>query len=112
MFPSSQDQQGGGGDLEQRLRGLILNNGAPNPSGSAASPVNPHLPPHMLAASSSDQQAYLAARNTNANSQQASNVPGQANQPPKKRLNQAQRRQMNSNLSIPIDPRPNPAAQS
>lgn len=116
MFPSSQDPTQGGGDLEQRLRGLILNNGmtvvSPDSSAGRVASLNTAVPPHMLSASTTDQQTYLAAHNTQPESNQLSKAQEQTSQPGKRRLNQAQRRQMNSNLHIPIDPRPNPAIQS
>jgi terminal uridylyltransferase len=115
MFPTSRDQATGDGDLEQRLRGLILNNSganldapAPAPAPSSSAP----LPPHMLGATPDEQQAYRATQNSQPQAQPSSKSPEQNVQPGKKRLNQAQRRQMNSNLSIPIDTRPIPNTQA
>jgi terminal uridylyltransferase len=108
MLPSPE------GTLEDRLRGLILNNAISNPppSNTMQPPARPSLPPHMLMASPEDQQQYLARAaegpqpepdRSMLHGQQAQ---GQQPQTGRKRLNQAQRRQMNSQLSIPIDARP------
>ena len=116
MFPSSQDLIQDGGDLEQRLRGLILNSGtATNPADSVAGATpafNGGSPPHKLSASIAEQQPYLPSNVNRLGLQQPFNAPDQTSQQGKKRLNQAQRRQMKSDLSIPIDPRPNAVAQS
>ncbi|KXX80266.1 Poly(A) RNA polymerase protein cid1 [Madurella mycetomatis] len=89
--------QAGGAPLEERLRSLILSNSQeqspdheptlPPPPAQGVTragqdgPVNPSLPPSNGAASASSR-------------------------PPRKRPNQAQRRQMSAQLSIPIDTRP------
>lgn len=93
-------------NLEDRLRGLILNNATSNsaPSSAMQPLAMSHLPPHMMMATPEDQQAYLAR--ATAAPQPVPSIPqGQASQPQpgRKKLNQAQRRQMNSQLSIPID---------
>jgi len=82
--------------------GLILNN---------AAAIEPKLPPHMAGASLGDQQAYLAAAiRHNDQPHAVANVPEP--QTNKKRLNQAQRRQMNAQLSIPVEPRQVPSQNS
>ncbi|QSZ31264.1 hypothetical protein DSL72_000827 [Monilinia vaccinii-corymbosi] len=125
MFPVGQEQDGylpqggfGGNGLEDRLRGLILNNAnvttnsesiAMHPSPAAAAGLaTPHLPPHMLSASSSEQQQYLSIMAAKAAATVQAVPTNTAPFPPqtgKKRMNQAQRRQMNSQLSVPIDTR-------
>lgn len=125
MLPVGQEQPGhlpqgglGGNGLEDRLRGLILNNVKattnnesinlpPSPVRGTA-PTNLRLPPHMLSANQLEQQHYLSemAVKASASDQTVPNttVP-MSPQTGKKRKNQAQRRQMNSQLSIPIDTR-------
>ncbi|ATZ46053.1 hypothetical protein BCIN_01g07280 [Botrytis cinerea B05.10] len=121
MFPVGKDQGGhlpGGGfgdnGLEDRLRGLILNNANvvtnneninmhPLPASGA---TGAKLPPHMLTASPSEQQEYLSNMASKATGS-LQHTPGStvplSPQPGKKRMNQAQRRQMNAQLSIPVN---------
>ncbi|KAK3988556.1 Poly(A) RNA polymerase protein cid1 [Cladorrhinum sp. PSN332] len=86
--------QMGEGPLEERLRGLILSNSSPAgdavPAGDSA-PIQP--PPGFT-----DNEGQSA---------QTDDVPAMSKMP-RKRLNQAQRRQMSAQLSIPIDTRPQP----
>ncbi|KAJ8070543.1 hypothetical protein OCU04_000917 [Sclerotinia nivalis] len=123
MFPAEKEQgehlPGGGlggigNGLEDRLRGLILNNANvitkneiinmhPPPAIDTAAP---HLPPHMLTASPSEQQEYLsnmASKAAESLQPLSTNTAPLSPQPGKKRMNQAQRRQKNAQLSIPID---------
>ncbi|KAI9745500.1 MAG: hypothetical protein M1818_001034 [Claussenomyces sp. TS43310] len=100
--------------LEARLRGLILNNGSSVPLDVPQSrPIlNPALPPHMLGASPTDQQAYFKRQviDTSLSPPSALVQPAQGG---RKRPNQAQRRQMNSQFLASNDTRPpNPSAQS
>lgn len=120
MFPPPQELSGQPPpptqvSLEDRLRGLILNNATPDkPPGLVMQPpAMPSLPPHMQMATPQDQQEYLtrAAAASHSEQQGPSIPPGQQPQTGRKRPNQAQRRQMNSQLSIPIDQRPNQNAQ-
>ncbi|TVY33386.1 Terminal uridylyltransferase [Lachnellula subtilissima] len=130
MFPSSNEQDGSQ-PLEARLRNLIISNANADSNANEVTivgqqapgntqipaqmmPANPtfqeppHLPPHMQAATPTEKQEYLA----NAGSR-APQVQGQTHsQTPRKRLNQAQRRQMNSQISIPVDTRPAQTAYS
>ncbi|KAG0650564.1 Terminal uridylyltransferase cid1 [Hyphodiscus hymeniophilus] len=97
------------GNLEDRLRGLILNNTASNipPSSSAPAPAKQSLPPHLMMATLEDQQAYLARPVATPQLEPPQDpLRGQQQPTGRKKLNQAQRRQMNSQLSIPIDTRP------
>ncbi|KAF4622744.1 hypothetical protein G7Y89_g14281 [Cudoniella acicularis] len=115
MFPSS-EKLTGGGNLESRLRDLILNNAnaklALVPADIPEPQVQPQLPPHMLSASLPEQQEYLAnLTRPRPRPQPAENTSVLPNQLARKRPNQAQRRQMNSQLSIPIDPRPSQAGR-
>ncbi|TGO13747.1 hypothetical protein BTUL_0064g00480 [Botrytis tulipae] len=121
MLPVGKDQgahlpRGGFGDngLEDRLRGLILNNANvitndenvnmhPLPATGVA---GAKLPPHMLTASPSEQQEYLsnvASKATGLSQHIPNNAAPLSPQPGKKRMNQAQRRQMNAQLSIPVN---------
>jgi len=60
----------------------------------------------MAGASLADQQAYLAtARRSNDQPHTVASIPEP--QTGKKRMNQAQRRQMNAQFSIPVEPRQN-----
>ncbi|KUJ14161.1 uncharacterized protein LY89DRAFT_686680 [Mollisia scopiformis] len=97
---------GEGANLEDRLRGLILSNANANPETNGGS-------------LSTSQQSGIDSDNMVPYSE---NVPPQdtrlqdastvAQTSKSKRPNQAQRRQMNSQLSIPIDPRPVHGAQA
>ena len=111
MFPSSQDfGSEGGGNLEDRMRSMILNNANSNPAptGVPTPQTMAPLPPHMVTATPEEQQQYLANVTPPRLSQDLS---AQSAQPGRKRPNQAQRRQLNSQLSIPIDTRPTQSAQ-
>ncbi|TVY15834.1 Terminal uridylyltransferase cid1 [Lachnellula arida] len=124
MFPSSNEQDGGQ-PLEARLRNLIISNANADSNSNQVTnvgqqapgntqipaqmvPVNPafqeppRLPPHMQAATPTEKQEYLANASSRAPQVQGQNQ----GQTPRKRLNQAQRRQMNSQISIPVDTRP------
>lgn len=95
--------------LEDRLRGLILNVGQPAPV-TAQEPsrlVDAIAPPFLVGTSHSE---YEESRRRQVSSESPSGVApqGQPLHGGKKRLNQAQRRQMNAQISIPIDPRPVP----
>ncbi|KAI9641029.1 hypothetical protein NHQ30_010457 [Ciborinia camelliae] len=123
MFPAGQEHAGhlpqggfGGNGLEDRLRGLILNNANVTTNNKtinmhpppATGTATPRLPPHMLSASPSEQQQYLsnmAARAAGSSQTVPNNIAPLSPQTGKKRMNQAQRRQMNSQFSIPIDTR-------
>ena len=118
MFPSGQPQAGG--DLEDRLRGMILSNQAASNAligavdNASVPPVASEansLPPHLRGASEEAQARYFAAlearRAANNTSQQSNNVTPQAAPVSKqKRPNQAQRRQMNTQFPVPVDSRP------
>ncbi|KAG9228574.1 caffeine-induced death protein-like protein [Amylocarpus encephaloides] len=92
MFPSSQVLIGNDeGDLESRIRGLIISNSASN---SPAEVIDTTELPDFNCSGPSDQSSSAQPVNANARS---------------KRPNQSQRRQMNSQLSIPINNRPGPA---
>ncbi|RFU24380.1 hypothetical protein B7463_g11964, partial [Scytalidium lignicola] len=104
MFPSSQDHasQGDPG-LEDRLRGLILNNARTESTADGPSPTFPqHLPPHMMMATAAEKQAYIENAAIHPPSQQPSIPSATAS---RKRLNQTQRRQLNSQFAISIDTR-------
>ncbi|CZR64104.1 related to caffeine-induced death protein 1 Cid1 [Phialocephala subalpina] len=101
MFPNAPGQ---GVNLEDRLRGLILNNANTNPELNGGPLRNVQQPGDQYG-SDPTRQSENAPGNPS-NSQDA------AGQQSRKRPNQAQRRQMNSQLSIPIDPRPSHGAQA
>ena len=136
MFPSSQNpdaQRNGGGDLENRLRDLILNNAnettAPafdpqhsTPSyiplsmssvpptkqpfrvGFVAQPLTSSSLPPVSAGGPPAAEDGPGLRPPLGHEDQSS-VPRPSPQQGRKRLNQAQRRQMNSQLSVPQDAR-------
>ncbi|KAH6889111.1 hypothetical protein B0T10DRAFT_47082 [Thelonectria olida] len=91
--------------LENHVRNLILSNSS---SDSASSPRSLSAGRHSLPPGFSSSPASSQAPSSNCIDEKAS--PKASPQPPKagrnKRPNQAQRRQMNSQFSIPIDPRP------
>ncbi|RDL31404.1 uncharacterized protein BP5553_09613 [Venustampulla echinocandica] len=110
MFPSPSGPPGNGGDdLEARLRGLILSNAGTQaiPETAQGAETKSQLPPHMLSATLAEQQDYLA----NLSLPRKQNFDSLDAQPGRKRPNQAQRRQINSRLSMDIEPRPSPATQ-
>ena len=94
-------------DLEARLRSLIMSNGIPqqasNPSAQTAhQPPHPSqvdLPPHMRMAEPAAQEEYLMKVKQ---SSTVSNipVPSASAQSPRKKPNQAQRRQLKSQFEI------------
>ncbi|KAH7386309.1 caffeine-induced death protein-like protein [Cadophora sp. MPI-SDFR-AT-0126] len=122
MFPPNSDSAGqGGGTLEERLRGLILSNSDPMLIPGAARPgptpgLQPsHMPPPMLPSNFPGQHEGShppAPPQPPFENAPNSLTPGLSSPPGRKRPNQAQRRQMNAQLSIPIDPRPNPGVQA
>ncbi|KAJ4323190.1 hypothetical protein N0V84_004453 [Fusarium piperis] len=93
--------------LENHLRSLILSNNGPLQD-SSASKSSPGPPPRGPLNSGATAPG-LAAKSQNG---MGSNVPTEPStrpppsKPSRKRMNQAQRRQMSSQLSIPIDTRP------
>lgn len=95
--------------LEDRLRGLILNNGQPTPATTQtpSRPVDAIVSPFLIGPSDSEVEEFQRRQ---VSSEPPSGVvqPGQTPGGGRKRLNQAQRRQMNAQISIPIDPRPVP----
>jgi terminal uridylyltransferase len=106
MFPS-QRPPGQGGDLEAHLRGLILKNANADPPPGAVHQTPLVPPPHIPRATQFGQQEQVAGTSA----QDGADL-GQQSLAGRKRPNQAQRRQMNSQLSIPIDTRPVHGAQA
>ncbi|KAE9370803.1 caffeine-induced death protein-like protein [Stipitochalara longipes BDJ] len=106
MFPSQGPPGQGGGDLESRLRGLILNNANAAPSHVASKSGSSALPTHIQSMTPSEQQGNPTGAPNQGGDIEQSSFAG------RKRPNQAQRRQMNAQLSIPIDTRPVPGAQA
>ncbi|KAI9820384.1 MAG: hypothetical protein M1827_006008 [Pycnora praestabilis] len=120
--------------LENRLRGLILNTvpqpqgsvlftptvSIDNQNHHGASPadqsgedtlndrpaISQVLPPHMKAASVNAQREYLAKvdQSVTQTAPAQPNKPSEASSTPRKKLNQAQRRQMKTQLEIPVTP--------
>ena len=88
MLGNMQPSQGSDPALESRLRNLILTNKEPGP---------PQSGPESLPQSGDGVWPHSLPNRT---APKASALP-----PAKKRMNQAQRREMNAELSIPIDPR-------
>jgi terminal uridylyltransferase len=131
-----------GSDLENRLRSLILNNANEKnvPGVGTQLPISSYIPPHMSAASPNEQHEYLARTVSHPRTSSSSpavpmaganpaiqNVSNMRSQPGlgdssrmprhppqhgRKRPNQAQRRQINSHLSYPLDARQDPSLQS
>ncbi|KAK3688177.1 hypothetical protein B0T22DRAFT_527699 [Podospora appendiculata] len=93
------DDKGSNG-IEARLRGLILTNA--EAEGVAAAPQQENTLPTFQPLEVRDLGGLLGQ----APSSMSGNNP--ASKPPRKRPNQAQRRQMSTQLSIPVDPRPQP----
>ncbi|KAL3420113.1 hypothetical protein PVAG01_08612 [Phlyctema vagabunda] len=121
MWPTpvtAQQYAGPGGGLEDRLRGLILNNAnttTANVDPVQAAPANPAftLPPHMTSATTTEQQEYIAHHESRFVTQlppaplAAQPLKEPVHQGSRKKPNQAQRRKLNSELSIPISGRSN-----
>jgi terminal uridylyltransferase len=111
MFPSQDQESQRDSDLESRLRGLILGNANPqNQTQNAGQAPPPHMaqgPPHMY---DIPQQQHMS--NEQLGLQQNASTIGQPPLSTRKRPNQAQRRQMDSQLSIPINPRPPEGVQA
>ncbi|RDW77198.1 hypothetical protein BP6252_05251 [Coleophoma cylindrospora] len=108
------------GALEDRLRGLILSNANANTVPSSqpqALPLPPKLPPHLTAATPEEQEDYFAKQAPQGSASSLGQGPpspsktfsNDKNPGARKKLNQAQRRKLNSELSIPIDGRTNPS---
>jgi terminal uridylyltransferase len=106
MFPSQGTPDKGGGDLESRLRGLILSNAnaATPPGAGQSAPLAPQT--HVQGMTPPGQQESPVGAPIQGDVSEQSSLAG------RKRPNQAQRRQMNAHLSIPIDTRPVPSAQA
>lgn len=116
MFPYQNQSNEDGENLEDRLRRLILNNAEASSTPEAGQPLPPPppgftspLPPHLQ-----HQQFPQATPLPIVNNAPTSLEPpsGLSSSPGRKRLNQAQRRQMNAQLSIPVDARPTPGTQA
>ncbi|KAF9881607.1 hypothetical protein CkaCkLH20_00753 [Colletotrichum karsti] len=92
--------------LEDRLRNLILTNAPPG-----TSQAQPSETPRTAAPLPGDAASVSIAANDNPSALPSADgkLPGSP-KVSRKRPNQAQRRQMNAQLSIPIDPRPSPPA--
>ncbi|CZT04716.1 hypothetical protein WAI453_007724 [Rhynchosporium graminicola] len=122
MFPHNGNAAGqDAGNLEDRLRGLILSNSDPMmiPNGGRSGPAPPpglqpsFIPPQTLQTNFHGQHNNIAHA-PSPPLESASNflAPGLSSPPGRKRPNQAQRRQRNAQLSIPIDTRPTPGVQA
>ncbi|KAL0944598.1 poly rna polymerase cid13 [Colletotrichum truncatum] len=106
---SSEGRPGyGQNGLEDRLRNLILTNAPPGTS-PAPFPDSPRTSASLPGGAVPAQGAAQAVAHDNSSSSQAVDAkPMGSPKVARKRPNQAQRRQMNAQLSIPIDPRPSP----
>ncbi|KPM40097.1 hypothetical protein AK830_g6482 [Neonectria ditissima] len=82
--------------LDDHLRNLILSHGSSGPGSLSNGPTNNGQPAQPGQSPSSN--GFVGESPTQ--------IPSQPSKPGRKRPNQAQRRQMNSQLAIPIDPRP------
>ncbi|KAE8443749.1 hypothetical protein EG329_001429 [Mollisiaceae sp. DMI_Dod_QoI] len=104
MFPNTPDE---GVNLEDRLRGLILSNANANPDSNRDSLPGSQQAGDHIGVDLARQSGNLPSHESKL---QDTSSPGQSSG--RKRPNQAQRRQMNSQLSIPIDPRPAQGVQA
>ncbi|KFY93306.1 hypothetical protein V498_04487, partial [Pseudogymnoascus sp. VKM F-4517 (FW-2822)] len=101
----------GGANLEDRLRGLIMNNSPSPVTQDQRQPVAPAfvptLPPHMRGASLAQQQDYLQRSMMRTQGPPAQPIqqapPQKAPQTTHKRLNQYQRRQLASQMAVPVN---------
>jgi terminal uridylyltransferase len=100
MPNSSENQASDNSGLEDRLRGLILNNSKTVPKEIPGIEPNPppYFPPHLLGATDGQKQEYLKSLTE---LPPASKSQGQQSQRSKRRPNQAQRRQGSSQMLIP-----------
>src|SRR5438045_3544469 len=89
--------------LEDRVRGIILSNVQQAAPAGHPSPSD-YLPPHMLSASDKEKEDYLNQRS----SRNINLSPVQPSGHNRKRPNQAQRRKMNTQYSVPVEDRTNP----
>ncbi|KAL2065682.1 hypothetical protein VTL71DRAFT_3352 [Oculimacula yallundae] len=121
MFPQNGNPAGqDAGNLEDRLRGLILNNSDPMLIPGGGRPAAPpglqpaYITPLPLQPNMHGQHGNFVQSPAQHSLDSSSNVlaPGLSSPPGRKRPNQAQRRQMNAQLSIPIDTRPTPGVQA
>jgi len=106
MSSNEQDEASlrrGDGLLEDRLRDLILSNNQPAPPTSPR-PVDAIVPPFLATTSRLEPEESRKQASPVASSGVV--PPSQSPHGGRKRLNQAQRRQMSTQMSIPIDPRP------
>ncbi|KAJ3528569.1 hypothetical protein NM208_g10142 [Fusarium decemcellulare] len=112
MLSSFQDSSGDSPSdspkiLENRLRDLILSNSTPSQGSSANPSVAAHDAPNSSTPTGPSAGSVAQhGMNNNAVSGDASKGAPHPSKPARKRPNQAQRRQMSSQLSIAIDPRP------
>ena len=109
-FPALGESRG----LEDRLRGMILNNAKqsidkrPEPEVAAETISLGMLPPHLQAASHETQEEYLqkmrsaAAAKKHSQDQSTGNESTRGTSNPRKRMNQAQRRQLSAQNIIPV----------
>ncbi|PBP24000.1 cid13-like poly(A) RNA polymerase [Diplocarpon rosae] len=116
MFPHQKPLGPHEGNLEDRLRGLILGNVDANLNPLSAHPT-PGLPTRVM--SPSDIESHVPSQQPLArsvplplNGDTPNSISPGLLSPGRKRPNQAQRRQMNSQMSIPIDSRPIPGVQA
>ncbi|CAM1511069.1 Fc.00g085820.m01.CDS01 [Cosmosporella sp. VM-42] len=115
--PSSSGPGDRAAGLEGHLRNLILSNATPGqdqPPATEPPTARATLQPAASITSATSRQVPRAQASSSSNGSPADTtaIPGSPSSKPRKRPNQAQRRQMNSQLSIPIDPRPQPLPPS
>ncbi|CAL3967992.1 unnamed protein product [Diplocarpon coronariae] len=117
MFPHPEPLGPHEGNLEDRLRGLILGNVDANSNPSDFHPT-PGLPTQAMSPSNiqshvpDQQQHFVRSAPIPLNRDTLNAISPGLPSPGRKRPNQAQRRQINSQMSIPIDSRPNPGVQA
>ncbi|KAK2001642.1 hypothetical protein LX36DRAFT_334098 [Colletotrichum falcatum] len=96
--------------LEDRLRNLILTNGTPE-TGPTRLPDAPRTTAPLSGDGHINDSAALHPEDSSSLAAPLNTKPPASPKVARKRPNQAQRRQMNAQLAIPIDPRPLPPTQ-
>ncbi|KAK3318398.1 hypothetical protein B0H66DRAFT_557099 [Apodospora peruviana] len=113
MENNQQQNLAHGAGLEHRLRNLILNHSDRDQDIQSSQGPVPNFAQNAPTPTSfsTGASSHMDGRSSGSQGNSASALPPSSSSGSRRRLNQAQRRQMSAQLSIPIDPRP-PAAQN